>query len=136
MSLLHHQPALRERPLGVTLIAAVHVLIALVSLIIAVGTFAGRMPLASGAFLVGGELETAGPILFLLVALVFLISAIGLFYLKNWARHLAVGLALQGGKCCRQRALAAASKRAERHSVLSAPPRAACAAASRAIGTR
>ena len=96
MTLLDHQSATRERPLGVTLIAAAHVVVAVIALAIAAGTFLGRMPLASGAFLVGGELETAGPILFLLVTIVFLIAAAGLWKLKNWARHLAIGLAVIG----------------------------------------
>jgi|SRR4051812_41571781 hypothetical protein len=96
LSLLEHQPALRERPLGVTLIAAAHVLVAIVALVIAVGTLLERMPLASGAFLVGGELETAGPILFLLITAIFVIAAIGLWKLKNWSRHLAIGFAVIG----------------------------------------
>lgn len=96
LNLLGGQPVLRERPRGVAFIAALHVLVAIVAMVIAFGTFAGRMPLASGAFLVGGELETAGPILFLLIAAVFLIAAAGLWKLKNWARHLAIGLALIG----------------------------------------
>ena len=96
VNLLNDQPAVRERPRGVQLLAGLHVLVATVALVIAIGTFAGRMPLASGAFLVGGELETAGPILFLLIAAVFLIAAAGLWKLKNWARHLAVGLAIIG----------------------------------------
>jgi hypothetical protein len=96
LSLLQNQSAPRERPLGVTFIAAAHVLIAVIALVIAIGTSLGRMPLASGAFLVGGELETAGPILFLLITLVFVIAAGGLWKLKNWARHLAIGFALIG----------------------------------------
>jgi uncharacterized membrane protein len=96
MTLLDDQPVSHERPQGVTLIAALHILVAIVAFAIAIGTFAGRMPLASGAFLVGGELETAGPILFLLISAVFLIAAVGLWKLKNWARHLAIGLALIG----------------------------------------
>ena len=51
-------------------------------------------------------------------------------------RRLALGIALQVGKRRRQRPLAALTKRQKRHSVLSGPPSAACAAASRAIGTR
>jgi hypothetical protein len=96
LNLLDDQPVVRERLRGIALIAALHVLVAIIALAIAIGTFAGRMPLSSGAFLVGGELETAGPILFLLIAAVFLIAALGLWKLKNWARHLAVGLALIG----------------------------------------
>jgi hypothetical protein len=96
LSLLNHQSVTRERPLGVTLVAGAHVLVAIVALVIAIGTFLGRMPLASGAFLVGGELETAGPILFLLITIVFLIAAAGLWKLKNWSRHLAIGFAIIG----------------------------------------
>ena len=48
----------------------------------------------------------------------------------------AVGIALQSGKRCGQRPLALFAERRQGHSVLSAPPSAACAAASRAIGTR
>src|SRR3954464_300195 len=96
MTLLDHQPIVRERPLGVTLIAGAHLLIAIIALSIAIGTWIGRMPLAAGAFLVGGELETAGPILFLLITAVFLIAAVGLWKLKNWSRHLAVGFAIIG----------------------------------------
>jgi hypothetical protein len=94
--LLHHESGSRVRPLCVTLIAVAHVTVAIVALFIATGTFLGRMPLASGAFLVGGELETAGPILFLLITIVFLIAAAGLWKLKNWARHLAIGFAIIG----------------------------------------
>ena len=48
----------------------------------------------------------------------------------------AFGIALQVGKRGRQGPLAAVTKRQKRHSVLSGPPSAAWAAASRAIGTR
>jgi uncharacterized membrane protein len=96
MRLLEDRPATSERPPGVTLIAAAHVLVAMIAFVIAIGTFLGRMPLASGAFLVGGELETAGPILFLLITIVFLIAAAGLWKLRNWSRHLAIGLAIIG----------------------------------------
>ena len=54
-------------------------------------------------------------------------------------RRRAVGIALQSGERRRQRPLAAPcrlAQRLKRHSVLSGPPSAACAAASRAIGTR
>ena len=45
-------------------------------------------------------------------------------------------IALQAGKSGGQRPLAVRAERRQRHSVLSGPPSAACAAASRAIGTR
>ena len=51
-------------------------------------------------------------------------------------RRLALGITLQAGKRRGQRPLAVPAKRGQRHSVLSGPPSAACAAASRAIGTR
>jgi hypothetical protein len=50
--------------------------------------------------------------------------------------HSAVGIAFQLGECRSQRPLAALPELGKAHSVLSGPPSAACAAASRAIGTR
>ncbi len=96
MTLLNTADEVRERPRGVEAIAGLAALVGVVALAISALTFLGALPLAHGAFLVGGEMETLGPVLFLLVSLVHFAAAIGLWKLKNWARHLAVGLALIG----------------------------------------
>jgi hypothetical protein len=96
MALLNASAEKSERPRGVTLISLAFALFAWVALVISILTITGRVPLATGAFLVGGEMETAGPVLFLLVSIVFFIAAAGLWKRKNWARHLAIGLAFIG----------------------------------------
>jgi hypothetical protein len=96
MTLLNASTDKSERPRGVALISAVLALFAWIALVISILTFTERVPLATGAFLVGGEMETAGPVLFLLVSIVFFVAAAGLWRGKNWARHLAVGLAFIG----------------------------------------
>lgn len=84
------------RPTGVTWIAVLFMSASLCAFVIAALAAGGRIPLATGAFLVGGEMETAGPLLFVIVGAVFALCAYGLWRLKNWARHLAIGLALIG----------------------------------------
>jgi hypothetical protein len=59
-------------------------------------TVSGRLPLAAGAFLVGGGMETAGPLVFVLSAVLTLVTAAGLLRLANWARWLALAIAAWG----------------------------------------
>ncbi len=61
-------------------------------------------------------------------------GAPGLAQQGKW--RIAVAVAFEIDQRRRQRALAAVTQRLQRHSVLSGPPSAACAADSRAIGTR
>ena len=85
-----------DRPAGVIAIVALCVILAAVSLIFAALTVAGRVPLSSGAFLLGGGFEQLGPLAFLLYAAVLLILAVGLWKRVPWARRAAILLAVAG----------------------------------------
>jgi hypothetical protein len=52
-----------------------------------------RVSLMSGAYLLEG-LEVMGPLVFLLAALLAAIAGVGLWYCRNWARRLALLLAV------------------------------------------
>ncbi len=87
-----------QRPAGVTAIAAI-VLLAAVYLL-AVGLIMllspGSVSLALGAPLLGG-LETAGPYMFLLMGPFAALVGWGLLRLNNWARRVAIIVAMIGG---------------------------------------
>jgi len=96
----HSSPKPGERvghPAGaVTGIAVIFASAALALAVLAVLTAFGRLPLAAGAFLVGSGMETAGPAVFLVFAVLSAITAVGLWRLARWARWLAIGLAAWG----------------------------------------
>ena len=85
------------RPIGVSLIALLFLLTA--AYLIVVGSVMllspGTLSMSSGADLLGG-LETAGPYMFLLIAVVAAAAGIGLLRLHNLARHLAIVVAMLG----------------------------------------
>lgn len=85
------------RPVGVSLIAILFMLTA--AYLIVVGAVMllgpGTISMSSGADLLGG-LEVAGPYMFLLVAVVATAIGVGLLRLYNWARRLAIVIALLG----------------------------------------
>jgi hypothetical protein len=87
----------RERPTIVTAIAGVFLLSAVY--LLAVGltmlTRPGLISMAAGADLLSG-LETAGPYMFLLASAAGIAVGIGLLRLHNWARRVAVLVALIG----------------------------------------
>ena len=85
------------RPLGVTLIALLFLLAAAYLIVVgAVMLFSpGALSMSSGADLLGG-LETAGPYMFLLAGVLASAIGIGLLRLHNWARHLAIVVAMLG----------------------------------------
>lgn len=86
-----------ERPAGVTAVAAVFLLAA--AYLLAVGLTMlvrpGLVSMAVGAPLLGG-LELAGPYMFLLMAALGGIIALGLWRLHRWARWLAAAVAMIG----------------------------------------
>lgn len=86
-----------ERPAAVSAIAAIFLLaagyLACVGLVMLLAP--GRLSMAAGADLLGG-LETAGPYMFLLTALVAAAIGVGLLRLNNWARRVALILAMIG----------------------------------------
>ena len=86
-----------ERPAGVTAVAAAFFLAA--TYLLAVGLIMlarpGLVSMAAGAELLGG-LELAGPYMFLLMAGLGGIIALGLWRLHRWARWLALLVAMVG----------------------------------------
>ena len=85
------------RPAGVTAVAIAFLLAAAYLLVIGWTMLArpGLISMAAGAQLLGG-LELAGPYLFLLTAAVGMVIAIGLWLLQNWARWMAILVAVIG----------------------------------------
>ena len=85
------------RPIGVSLIALLFLLTAAYLIVVgAVMLFSpGALSMSSGADLLGG-LETAGPYMFLLAAVLASAIGIGLLRLHNLARHLAIVVAMLG----------------------------------------
>lgn len=94
--MLEEESSRAERPAGVALISIVCMLMAFSASYLAALTTLGRIPLATGAFLVGGEMETLGPLVYVMVAVVYVLAGLGLWSGKNWARHLAIGVAAIG----------------------------------------
>lgn len=86
-----------ERPAGVAWVAAAFFLAAGYLLAVGLTMLArpGLVSMGAGAELLGG-LELAGPYMFLLVGALGAIVALGLWYLQNWARWLAILLAMIG----------------------------------------
>jgi hypothetical protein len=82
---------LQARPSGITasalvfLSASAYLLVAGLIMLVSPGT----VSMAAGAPLLGG-LELAGPFMFLLIAAVGLVIAIGLLWLHKWARRVAI----------------------------------------------
>ena|SRR5690349_11111772 len=85
------------RPIGVRMIAILF--LSASAYLIVVGAMMlirpGTVSMSSGADLLGG-LETAGPYMFLLIALIGAAIGFGLLRLYNWARRLAILAALLG----------------------------------------
>jgi uncharacterized membrane protein (DUF2068 family) len=86
-----------ERPAGVAAVAAVFFLAAAYLMAIGLTMLArpGLVSMAAGAQLLGG-LELAGPYMFLLMAALGLVVALGLWRLHRWARWLAALVAMAG----------------------------------------
>ena len=86
-----------DRPFGVTAVAVVFLLAAgyLAAVGLAMLAKPGLISMAAGADLLGG-LETAGPYMFLLIAVVGAAIALGLLRRKNWARRTAIAIAMIG----------------------------------------
>ena len=85
-----------ERPAGVKAISALGAVVAVVSLAFAALLFAQRVPLSSGAFLIGGGLEQLGPLAFVLYAAVLLVLSVGLWTRSRWSRRIAILVAVAG----------------------------------------
>jgi hypothetical protein len=86
-----------ERPAGVTAVAAAFLLAGAYLLALGLTMLArpGLLSMAAGAELLGG-LELAGPYMFLLMAALGGIIALGLWLLHRWARWLAILVAMIG----------------------------------------
>ena len=86
-----------ERPAGVTAVAAAFLLAAAYLLAVGLTMLAspGLVSMAAGAELLGG-LELAGPYMFLLMAALGAVIALGLWRLHRWARWLAILVAMIG----------------------------------------
>ena len=89
-------PMTNTRPAGVTTIVALCMVAALTSLAFALLIATGRIPLSSGAFLLGGGLEQLGPVAFLLYAALLLLLAIALWRRLPFARRATVLAAVLG----------------------------------------
>ncbi len=86
-----------ERPAGVTAAAVAFLLAAAYLLVVGLTMLArpGLVSMAAGAELLGG-LELAGPYMFLLMAALGAVVALGLWRLHRWARWLAILIAMIG----------------------------------------
>jgi len=86
-----------DRPAGVTAVAAAFLLAAAYLLAVGLTMLAspGLVSMAAGAELLGG-LELAGPYMFLLMAALGAVIALGLWHLHRWARWLAILVAMIG----------------------------------------
>jgi hypothetical protein len=86
----------QERPPGVITIVAICSLLAAIALVYAGLFLAGRIPLSSGAFLLGGGIEQLGPMAFLLYAVVLALLSVALWRRWNGARRAAIVFAAVG----------------------------------------
>ena len=86
-----------DRPAGVSVVAIAFLAAATYLLAVALSMLAwpGSISMASGAELLGG-LELAGPYMFLLMAGVGAVIALGLWRLHRWAGRLAILVAMSG----------------------------------------
>jgi hypothetical protein len=82
-----------RRPPGVTGLGLSLLASSAYLLLLAVLIATSRVSLMSGAYLLEG-LEVMGPLVFLLAALLAAIAGVGLLYCRNWARRLALLLAV------------------------------------------
>lgn len=85
-----------QRPVGVTAIIVLCMLLAAASLVYAALLGAGQVPLSAGAWLLGGGFEQLGPLAFVLYAVLLLTLAVALSRRWRWARRTAVALAVVG----------------------------------------
>ena len=85
-----------ERNAGVVLIAWVLIAYGVASATYAVLIAAGKISLSSGAWLIGGGMETSGPIVFLVAAFVYVACGLGLLRQKRWGLRLSYAVLLFG----------------------------------------
>ncbi len=81
------------RPAGITLLAGVSAVLALVYFLFGCLTYAQTLPLASGAFLLGPGLEIYGPLMFFVFGVLYGRLAFDLWRLRRWGRYLGIILA-------------------------------------------
>jgi hypothetical protein len=84
------------RPAGVAGISVLCAIVGITSLVVAALLTAGRIPLSTGAFLLGGGLEQLGPVAFVLYAAILLLLAMALWKRWRWARRATLLLAVIG----------------------------------------
>jgi len=87
---------IEDRPLGVTAVATLCVIVALVALAFAALLEVHAVPLSSGAFLIGGGLEQLGSVAFLIYAALMLVLALSLWKRWPWARRVTIIAAVIG----------------------------------------
>jgi hypothetical protein len=88
-------PDQSDRPAGVTAVAALYFAAAVGCGVTVACTALGLWPLAWGRYVVG-DLVTLGPVMFVIAALLYAVVALGLLWLKNWARRSAIVIAAIG----------------------------------------
>lgn len=86
----------RDRPAGVVAICALCAIAGVTSLTIAALLATGRVPLSTGALLLGGGLEQMGPVAFLIYAAIVIVLAVALWKRWRWARRAAILIAVTG----------------------------------------
>ena len=86
----------RAKPAGVVAIAVAAGSLAILNLLYLALTSVGNFPLSSGAFLWGAGLETYGPAIFLIGAVLYARVAWGMWRLTWWSRYFAVAVAAMG----------------------------------------
>jgi hypothetical protein len=96
MQSLTSSPGVADRPSGISAVAALLALSALIAWVFAGLLAAGVVPLAYGSALLQGGLEQSGPIAFLIYGAVTLTLAWGIWGRRRWARRLTVLVAAFG----------------------------------------
>ncbi len=84
------------RPPGITAVALIFFAYAIAAALYALLLAAGRIPMSSGAWLVGGGLEIMGKGIFAIFALIHAACGFGLWRMQRWALRVASLLLLWG----------------------------------------
>lgn len=90
------EPEKQMRPVGVSAIACLFAVACATALLFAILIVLEAVPLSYGAFLLPNGLEQAGPVGFIVYAVVTGGLALGLWNGANWARRLVVLVAIAG----------------------------------------
>jgi hypothetical protein len=85
-----------ERPPGVTAVALIFFAYAVIASIYALLLASARIPMSSGAWLIGGGLEIMGKWIFVLYAVIHAACGLGLWRMQKWALRISSLLLLWG----------------------------------------